>query len=130
MRLIPPLLLCALMATPVLAKPPLREVKEIDDQLMLILVANEIQEKCDEIGGRMIKGFAHLERLKSKAAGMGYSRDEIDDYVTSKAEKKRMRNKAEAWLASQGVKAADKAQLCAFGHQQIAEGSYVGSLLR
>jgi hypothetical protein len=124
------LLALSIGAAPLAAKPALRDVKEIDDPLMMILIANEIQETCDDISGHMIKGYAQLEGLKSKAAKMGYTRDEIDEYVTSKAEKARMRDKANAWLSTQGVNPSNKKSLCAFGEAQREAGGPIGSLLR
>ena len=130
MRLIPTLTLCIALATPVLAKPHLREVKEIDDTLMQIAIAAEIRKTCDGINARMIRAFAQVTQLESRAKSMGYSKDEIDDYVSSKSEKRRMRDKASAWLASQGVDAKDDAALCGFGKDQIKKDTYIGSLLR
>ena len=129
-RLIGAILAVSLGATAAMAKPPLRDVKEIDDTLMQIAIADEIRKTCDDISARMIRGLAQVNALESKAKSLGYSKDEIDDYVTSKSEKKRMRSKAEAWLASQGVNAKDDKALCAFGHAQIDKATYIGSLLR
>lgn len=136
MRLIPTILTCAALAAPMaaptnaLALPPLREVKEIDDTLMQIAIADEIRKTCGDISARMIRALAQINALESKAKKLGYSDSEIDDYVTSKSEKKRMRSKAEAWLTSQGVNSKDDKALCAFGKTQIAKDTYIGSLLR
>ena len=129
MRLIPTVLLCVALAVPAVAKPALRDVKEIDDTLMQIAIADEIRKSCSDISARMLRALGQVNALESKAKTLGYSDQEIDDYVTSKAEKKRMRAKAEAWLASQGVNAKDKKALCAFGHAQIDKKTYIGSLL-
>ena len=134
MRLIPSILfgltLSAVTVSPVLAKPHLREVREIDDVLMQIAIADEIRKTCDGISARMIRGLAQVNKLESRARDLGYSDQEIDAYVTSKSEKKRMRGKAEGWLASQGVNAKDSKALCKFGKQQMKSGTYIGSLLR
>lgn len=130
MRLIPAALILAALATQVQAKPPLRDVPQIDNGLMAIAIADEIRKTCDGIEPRMIRALSQLNTLKSMAKDMGYSNAEIDDYVTSKAEKNRMRNKAEAYLASQGVKPKDRAALCAYGKADIARGGPVGTFLR
>ena len=130
MRLIPSVLILALLASAAVAKPPLREVREIDDQLMMIAIADEIRKTCSDIDARFLRGIAELNGLKSKAKSLGYSSEEIDEYATSKSEKARMRTKAETWLASQGVNVSDKAELCSFGKAQMAGGTYIGSLLR
>lgn len=130
MRLVTPVLVLALVAAPVAAKPPLRDVAEIDNGLMAIAIADEIRKNCDGIQPRMVRALAQLNALKGRAGALGYSDAEIEDYVTSKAEKKRMRRKAEAWLASQGVQAGDKVALCDFARKDIARGGAVGSFLR
>ncbi|MFW2586872.1 DUF5333 domain-containing protein [Sagittula sp. SSi028] len=130
MRLIPLVSLCVALAAPAMAKPHLSEVKEIDDRLMQIAIADELRKTCDDIDARMIRGLGQLNELRSQAKSMGYSNDEIEDYVTSKSEKKRMRQRAEAWLSGQGVNSKNNDSFCAFGRQQISKGTYIGSLLR
>lgn len=130
MRLLTTGILCLCLATPVAAKPHLRDVAEIDDTLMQIAIADEIRKTCDGISARMIRGLAQINSLESRAKALGYSKSEIDAYVTSKSEKRRMRAKAESWLASQGVKANDDKALCAFGRAQMDRKTYIGSLLR
>lgn len=132
MRLIPTVLLGLALAAPlpVLAKTPLRDVPQIDNGLMAIAIADEIRKTCDGISARLIRAYTRIEGLKSTARSMGYSDDEIDAYVSSTAEKKRMRAKAEAYLASKGVTADNDAQLCAFGEAEITRGTAIGLLLR
>lgn len=133
MRLMPTLStlgLCLVMALPAAAKPPLSEVAKIDDGLMAIAIADEIRKTCGDISARMIKAYTVINDLKAQAKALGYTDAEIDDYVTSKAEKARMRAKAEAWLASRGVDAKNDAQLCAFGKTEIARATDIGVLLR
>lgn len=130
MRLITTALLCVSLAAPVAARPPLSDVAEIDNRLMAIAIADEIRKSCDDIRPRMLYAISQLNALKNRAKSLGYSDEEIEDYVTSDAEKSRMRKKAGAWLASKGVPADDKGALCAFGRQDIAQGGPVGAFLR
>lgn len=120
---------CVALA-PLHAKTPLRDVPSIDDPLMSVAIADEIRKRCDGISARMIKAYSVLHNLKSHARSLGYTDDEIDDYVTSKDEKKRMRDKAAAWLAERDVDGYDTDQLCAFGEAQIKQGGRIGELLR
>ena len=120
----------ALLATSVLAKPPLREVQEIDDAVMVIAIADEIRKSCDDISARLVRAYATLNGLKETARARGYTEDEVEDYVTSKDEKARMRSKAESYLAGQGVRADDTAALCRFGKRQIQSQTEIGRLLR
>jgi len=118
------------LANPVAAKPPLNTVAEIDNGLMVIAIADEIRNRCDGINARMLRAVGRISALKNKAKSMGYSEKEIDAYVTSKAEKARMRSKAERYLAGQGVPKGDLDALCRFGKAQIAQGGAIGTLLR
>ncbi|SDY07460.1 DUF5333 domain-containing protein [Citreimonas salinaria] len=130
-RLTLPLLVAAALAAPVQAqsKPPLSQVPQIDDALMVIAVADDIRKRCDGIGARMVRAYITINNLKSQAQSLGYSDQEIDDYVTSKEEKARMKRKALAWLAAQGVDGTDTEQLCRFGQRQIDSNSAIGRLL-
>lgn len=130
MRLILSFVLSAALAAPVMAKPPLREVAEIDDGLMAIAIADEIRKSCDDINARMVRAMSTIRSLKKRAEALGYSDEEIDDYVTSKAEKKRMRAKATAYLSAKGVAVADTTALCRFGKTEISRETDIGRLLR
>ena len=129
-NLIPTLILCAGLALPAAAKPALRDVAEIDNGLMAIAIADEIRKSCEGISARMIRAYSTINALKSRAEALGYTEAEIEDYVTSKSEKDRMRAKATRYLASKGVNAGDTAALCAFGKSEIAADSAIGRLLR
>lgn len=112
------------------AKPPLREVREIDDALLMIAIADEVRNKCDTIEARMFKAWTTINALESRAKRMGYSDEEIEDYVTSKDEKKRMRRRGEAQLKARGVALDNDADYCTFGREEIAKGSQIGVLLK
>lgn len=130
MRLILTPILCLCLAAPVAAKPPLSEVSEIDDGLMAIAIADEIRKNCDGISARMIRAMRQIKALEKRATALGYSEQEIKSYVKSKAEKARMRKKANSYLASQGVAASDQKALCRYGREEIARGGPVGYFLR
>jgi hypothetical protein len=112
------------------AKPNLREVKAIDDGLMAVAIADDLRKKCDNISPRLITAYNYLGQLKRIARDMGYSSAEIEAHVKSQAEKERMRTKAEAYLAAQGISRANTASYCAYGVQEIKNGSQIGALLR
>ncbi len=121
-----------LMATPALAmaKPPLREVSEIDDTLYYIAIANEIDKYCDQVSGRRFKAIGTMWRLRARANDLGYSDDEIRAYVESDAEKARMRAKGEGYLAAHGVSYQQPETFCALGRAEIARNSAIGVYLR
>lgn len=130
MRLILSFLVLIALSLPAVARPPLREVAEIDNGLMALAIADEIRKRCDGINARMIKAMGRINGLKSQAKALGYSDAEIDSYVTSNSEKARMRAKAESYLGSKGVQSGDTEALCAFGRAEMARATAIGSLLR
>ena len=124
------LVVFAMIGTAAVAKPPLRDVAEIDDMVMKVAIADEIRKSCDGINARLLTAYLTLNGLKSLAREKGYSDEEIEQYVTSKSEKERMRLKAEAYLAENGVQANDRTALCRFGKIQIQAQTEIGQLLK
>lgn len=112
------------------AKPPLRDVQEIDNELYYIAIANEISEYCPSISGRRLKAINVMWGLRSKAHKLGYSDKEIRAYVESDAEKDRMRAKGEAYLAQNGVSYDTPNSFCALGKSEIQRNSAIGVYLR
>ncbi|MCP4820538.1 MAG: DUF5333 domain-containing protein [Shimia sp.] len=123
-------LILSLTAGAALAKPPLREVKEIDDQIFWGIVAYEISEQCPTLDARKLKAVSDLWSLANKAQSMGYSRDEIKTYIRSDEEEARMRKRGEALLTSNGVSYDDPQSFCTFGHAEIDRNSAIGVYLR
>ncbi|MCR8546258.1 DUF5333 domain-containing protein [Salipiger sp. P9] len=135
MRKFKAVLLSALLALTALpaaatAKSSLGEVREIHDGLLAVGIADEIRNKCDSIGARMIRAYSFLGDLKARARSLGYSDDEIEDYVTSKAEKKKYRAEGEAWLRARGVTLGVAEGYCRVGREEIEKGTPIGVLLR
>lgn len=112
------------------ALPPLREVKEIDDGLFAVAVADEIRKECPRISARMFRALSYINALESRAVDLGYSEKEIKAYVNSKEEKARMRARGEAYLKANGASYADPDSFCVLGHAEIEKGSRIGQLLR
>ena len=123
-------LLLGLPAGAAAAKPPLREVPEIADGIFNIVVANEIRRKCDDIGGRLLKGIARIHRLKARANALGYSDREIRALLDSEAEKARMIERGRAYMAKVGLDYDTPGDLCRLGRLEIKNNSAIGALLR
>lgn len=124
------LLLSFALALPASAKTPLREVREIDDNMLWVGIALRVSEECGEISARKVKGLNFLWSLKTRANELGYSDAEIDAYRKSPAEKARIEAKGAAYVKSRGFDPNSAAGLCAFGKAEIARGSVIGGLLR
>lgn len=118
------------LATAAVAKTPLRDVKAIDDNMLFVALALEVDKKCGDISARKVKGLNFLFSLKKKANSMGYSDAEINAYRKSSKEKARIRSKGEAYVKSKGFNPKSSADLCKFGHAEIAKRSTIGGLLK
>ncbi|PLS22114.1 DUF5333 domain-containing protein [Neptunicoccus cionae] len=129
MRILLTAALTGLMATTAMANPPLREVKEINDGLLYVGLADEIRKNCDSISGRIFKGIGRLRAIHKQAQDMGYSKEEIETFVDSRAEKNRLKARGRAYLKANGASLENKQSMCALGRKEIAKGSAIGSLL-
>ena len=122
--------LCLAVSTAAAAKPPLRELTEVDDGLFQVAVANVVRKRCDSIDARMFRALGVLRDLKRTAQKAGYSETEIDAYVDSEEEKARMIARAQVMFAERGINPDNPEDLCRFGREEIARNSPVGVLLR
>jgi hypothetical protein len=126
-------ILAALLTIPfagAVSAKALRDEPSIDGPMLSVAIAIEISDKCPSIDARKLKGLNFLWGLKNAAKKLGYSDDEIKEYVDSKAEKARIRDLGEAYVRARGLNPTSDADLCALGQQEIAAKSLTGSLLR
>ncbi|MEL7167394.1 MAG: DUF5333 domain-containing protein [Pseudomonadota bacterium] len=120
----------ALVASTSFAKPPLREVREIDGTILAVGIADEIRKNCPTISARMFRAITVVNGLKSRARDLGYTDAEIDAYRKSDVEKERLKTERLAYFAAAGVEAGAPETYCALGAAEIAKGGQVGALLR
>lgn len=112
------------------AAASLSENKTINDGLFAIAAADEIRKTCPSIDARMLKALGFLNSLESHARQQGYSKREIDDFVDSKADKKRLEKRAADYLAAKGAVSARPETYCTVGRAEIAANSQIGALLK
>lgn len=128
-------LIAALLITPLVgistaSAKNLRDEPTIDGPMLKVAIAIEISDKCSSIDARNLKGLNYLWGLKTAAKKLGYSDDEIKEYVDSSAEKSRIRSLGEAYVRAAGLNPTSNADLCTLGEAEIAANSLIGSLLR
>ncbi|MCH2164646.1 MAG: DUF5333 domain-containing protein [Marinovum sp.] len=119
-----------IVASAAVALPPLSKVDSINDGLRNVKIADEIRSNCPSISARMIAAWSRLDSLKREARGLGYSNAEIDDFVSSKSDRNRLENEAEAYMTSNGVSRGNASSYCALGRSEIQQSSAIGTLLR
>lgn len=115
---------------PVHAEPALNEIEEIMTPLRAGAVAREIERSCDTITRRSYRVWSEGLGLIFKAKRMGFTREEIDGFINSKAERSALEIYAQRAIESYGIDRTSQAQMCALGAQQISIGSYAGSFLQ
>lgn len=111
------------------ARPALSDVPEIEEPLFAVAIAHVLRENCPDLAARELKGIAVLWSLRSKANRLGYSDQEIIEYVRSDTEKARMWDKGRALLEPYGPQ-DDPQSYCAMGRDEIQKNSAIGALLR
>jgi hypothetical protein len=112
------------------ARPALRDNDPINDQLFIAAVGDQIRKNCPSISARMGVVYSKGRALYNYALDQGYTKAEISDYLESKEDNRRMKERAEAYLSARGVKKGDAASYCRAGEAEIAANSPIGELLR
>ncbi len=112
------------------ARVALQDSKTIEDGLVIVAIGDALRKNCDTITPRVFRAYGYARKLYNQARALGYSDDEIDAYLDSEADKARVRGKAGAYLAKQGVKKDDPASYCAAGQSEIERNTQIGVLLR
>ena len=130
MRAMTMALILSLIAGTASAKPPLRDVPEIDGTILAVGIADQIRKNCPDISARMLRAMSVVNGLKGRARALGYTDAEIDAYRKSDAEKARLKAKGAAYLKQGGVSPGNPATYCALGQAEIEKGGQIGTLLR
>ncbi|QGX98005.1 hypothetical protein EI983_06835 [Roseovarius faecimaris] len=130
MRMITPLVLVAALGVGTAASAGLQDETDLNNGLLVAAVAEKIQRECSTIGARMFRARAYANELKERAEARGYTMAEIEAYVDDSDEKRKMRERRNAYFKSKGASNLDPDSLCVLGHAEINKNSPVGQLLR
>lgn len=133
MRMMKPLVLAAALVTglPATAAPTgLPNETDLNNGLLMAATAEKIQRECSSISGRLLVGYAYADTLKKLALSRGYTMDEIEAYLDDSEEKRKMRERRNAYFKSKGASNLDPESLCVLGHEEIRKNSQIGQLLR
>ena len=123
------LIASATLASPAAALDPLSSDKYINDRLIAARIADRIRRECPTINGRLVYAYSQARALQRYALDKGYSREEIDAFLDSKADKARIYAVAEDYLARNGVVKDDPESYCRLGRAEIERRTVTGSLL-
>lgn len=118
------------LAGPLSAQPSLATVAPINDGLRALMIADQIRVACPSISARMIAGWRFARSLERQARDMGYSETQIEDFVESKQERKRLEGEASAYMTARGVVGGQPETYCALGREEIEKASQIGAFLK
>ncbi|WP_432676138.1 DUF5333 domain-containing protein [Nioella aestuarii] len=108
----------------------LREDERVHNGLLVVTIGAHIQDTCPDIEARTIASTSFMLGLAHHAMSLGYSRDEIRQYIDDEDERERYFSLARAYFAQRGVHSEDDVEgACRVGRQEIADRTTVGRLL-
>lgn len=120
----------ALHALPVAAQQvPLSQEKYVNDRLIAARIADRIRRECPSYNARMVYAYGQARALKSYARNQGYSESQIEAFLDSKEDKRRIYGVAEDYLTRRGAVKGDAQSFCRVGAQEFANNSYIATFL-
>jgi len=108
----------------------LRELKQVNDGLIVIAAGDMIQKYCPTISPRMFKAYSFARQLQRLAREAGFNDDQIEEFVEDKAEKTRVKSAAQAYLLTKGLDPDVPESYCTVGRYEIDRNSQIGVLLK
>ncbi|MDN5567601.1 MAG: DUF5333 domain-containing protein [Paracoccus sp. (in: a-proteobacteria)] len=119
----------SLIAGPATALEPLSQEAYVNDRLVQARVADLVRRGCPTIDARFIRAFSEARALKRYALDKGYSDDQIDAFLDSKDDRKRIYSAADRYMVEHGVVNGQPDSFCRLGRDEIARQTVAGSLL-
>jgi hypothetical protein len=102
----------------------------VTNQLVAAQVSDIIRNTCPTISARMFVVISEMFALERHAKAQGNTEADIKAFLANKAEKKRIKSLALAYLEKAGAKTGDGESYCKVGRAEIAKKTVAGSLLR
>ncbi|MGY6411513.1 MAG: DUF5333 domain-containing protein [Alkalilacustris sp.] len=110
--------------------PPLGEVEHVTSRLLAAAIGDQIRRNCPEISDRRWVVRSEALRLYNHALSLGHSRRSVEAFLSDPAERATMEARRDAWLRANGAAPGNAESYCRIGRREIAQGTYIGSLLR
>lgn len=125
-----PLIAAALLAaTPAAALEPLSQNAYVNNRLVQARVADLVRRGCPTIDARLIRAFSEARALKRHALKQGYSESQIDAFLDSREDRRRIYEQADRYMVERGVVNGQPDTFCRLGRDEIARQTVAGSLL-
>ena len=119
----------AALTGPAAALPPLLQERHINDSLVQARVADVLRKGCPTLDARLVRAFSEARKLKRYALDQGYSESQIDAFLDSRDERRRIYAEADRYMVANGVVNGQPDTFCRLGQQEIERKTIAGSLL-
>ena len=119
----------AALSGPAAALPPLSQERHINDSLVQARVADVLRKGCPTLDARLVRAFSEARKLKRYALDQGYSESQIDAFLDSRDERRRIYAEADRYMVANGVVNGQPDTFCRLGQQEIERKTIAGSLL-
>ena len=119
----------SLITGPAAALEPLAQEAYVNDRLVQARVADLLRRGCPTIDARLIRAFSEARALKRYALDKGYSDAQIEAFLDSKDDRKRIYAAADRYMVENGVVNGQPDTFCRLGRDEIARQTVAGSLL-
>ena len=116
-------------ATAAQALPPLAENERVKSEFLAVAIGDAIRKNCSSVHARFFYVLGRARDLENYALSLGYTDEDIDAMRKDPANKARLKELRDAYLAENGVVAGDEESYCRLGRQEIENETLVGSLL-
>lgn len=123
------LVAAALASGPAAALPPLSADARVSDSLVQARVADRLRRGCPDLDARLVRALSEARKLKRYARDLGYSEAQIEAFLDSRDERRRIYAEADRYLAANGVVSGRPDTFCRLGRQEIERKTIAGSLL-
>jgi hypothetical protein len=110
--------------------PPISDTSAIYMPLKKAAMARIVEKNCLTISQRVWWVRFESWKLFQQARNMGYSREQIEDFVKSKEEQDRAIKWAKEQFEALEVLIEDQPSICEYGEAEIEMGTLVGRLLK
>jgi len=123
------LAIISIFAVPVQARQSLAKDVHITKSLVAAGVGDTLRQNCPSISARYFVVLRKARALERYAADLGYSGEEIERFIGSKKQRRRIRKAVRSYLVENGVVEGAKETYCSLGRAEIAKDSLIGQLI-
>ncbi len=108
----------------------LRDDAHVTTMLVAAQVGDILRNSCPQVSARRITVLTEMLALQSHAKSKGHTDATIRAFLDDAAEKKRIRDLADAYLNKSGIKTGDVASYCSVARAEVAARTVTGRLIR